>query len=275
MNYRHAFHAGNHADVFKHAALTLVLEHLRQKPQPFAVLDTHAGIGAYDLTSEAAQKTREHEEGVGRVFASGLAAAPAYTDVLRALNPDGLAAYPGSPEITRRLLRDRDRLIACELHPADVETLRARYRADPRVAVHHRDGYEAVGALLPPVERRGLVLIDPPFERADESERLIRALTTGLRRWPTGIFMAWYPVKDAAIRDALTAAARSIPFPKTLRAEFLAYPRDGVGMAGGGLLICNAPWKQDEKLSALCRELHPRLGEGRGSWSVDWMNPPP
>jgi len=272
MNYRHAFHAGNHADVFKHAALTLVLEHLRQKPQPFAVLDTHAGVGAYDLGSQAALKTREHEAGVGLVFKAGLAAAPAYTDMLRVMNPDGLAAYPGSPEIVRRLLRDHDRLIACELHPADVATLRARYRADPRVSVHHRDGYEAVGALLPPTERRGLVLIDPPFERADETERLIRALTTGLRRWPTGIFIAWYPVKDGAIRDALTAAAVSTPFPKTLRAEFLAYPQDGVGMAGGGLLICNAPWKLDETLSALCRELHPLLGEGRGSWSVDQLS---
>ena len=275
MNYRHAFHAGNHADVFKHAALALVLEHLRGKPQPFAVLDTHAGVGAYDLGSEAARKTREHEEGVGLVFAAGLAAAPAYSEMLRAMNPDGLAAYPGSPEIVRRLLRDHDRLIACELHPDDAANLRARYRADPSVAVHHRDGYEAVGALLPPTERRGLVLIDPPYERPDETTRLIRTLTVGLRRWPTGIFMAWYPVKDAAIREALAAAAVSTPFPKTLRAEFLAYPQDGVGMAGGGLLICNAPWKLDEKLEALCRELHPRLGEGRGSWSVDWAHPPP
>jgi 23S rRNA (adenine2030-N6)-methyltransferase len=272
MNYRHAFHAGNHADVFKHAALTLVLEHLRAKPQPFAVLDTHAGVGAYDLGSEAARKTKEHAAGVGLVFEPGLAAAPAYSEMLRAMNPDGvLAAYPGSPEITRRLLRDHDRLIACELHPDDVETLRRRYRADPRVSVHHRDGYEAAGALLPPAERRGLVLIDPPFERADETARLIAALGVGLRRWPTGVFMAWYPVKDAAIGNALAAAAKTTPFPKTLRAEFLAYPRDGVGMAGGGLLIVGAPWKLDEKLEALCRELQPLLGEGRGSWAVDWL----
>jgi len=271
MNYRHLFHAGNHADVFKHAALTLVLEHLRAKPQPFAVLDTHAGVGVYDLTSEGAQKTREFEEGAGLVFGRDLAAAPAYSALLREMNPDGLATYPGSPEIVRRLLRAEDRLIACELHPDDVQTLRAGYRGDRRVSVHHRDGYEAVVALTPPAERRGLVLIDPPFEQKDETQRLVTALAGGLRKWPNGIFMAWYPVKDAAIGDALAAAASA--FPKTLRAEFLAYPQDGVQMAGGGLIISNAPWKLDEKLRALCEELHPVLGEGHGSWRADYLSP--
>ncbi|HEY1753434.1 MAG TPA: 23S rRNA (adenine(2030)-N(6))-methyltransferase RlmJ [Caulobacteraceae bacterium] len=273
MNYRHAFHAGNHADVFKHAALTLVLEHLSAKPQPFAVLDTHAGIGAYDLTSEGAQKTREYEEGVGRIFGRDLPAATAYAQLLAAMNPDGLAAYPGSPEILRRLMRDDDRLIACELHPADAEVLQARYRADPRVAVHRRDGYEAVGALLPPPERRGLVLIDPPFEQPDEAARMTAALVAGLRKWPTGIFMAWYPVKDRVIGDALAAAATRTPFPKALRAEFLPYRPDGVAMAGGGLLIVNAPWKLDEKLTALCRELVPLMSDGRGTWAVEWLTP--
>jgi 23S rRNA (adenine2030-N6)-methyltransferase len=272
MNYRHLFHAGNHADVFKHAALTLVLEHLRAKPQPFAVLDTHAGVGVYDLTSEGALKTREFEEGVGLVFGPGLQSAPAYAAILREMNPSGLATYPGSPEIVRRMLRAEDRLIACELHPEDAHTLRALYRGDRRVSVHHRDGYEAVVALTPPAERRGLVLIDPPFEQKDEGRRLADALAAGIRKWPNGIFMAWYPVKDAAIGDALAAAASA--FPKALRAEFLAYPKDGVRMAGGGLVICNAPWKLNEKLQAVCEELHPRLGEGHGSWRVDVLSPP-
>jgi 23S rRNA (adenine2030-N6)-methyltransferase len=272
MNYRHLFHAGNHADVFKHAVLTLVLEHLRGKPQPFAVLDTHAGVGAYDLTSEGAQKTREFEEGVGLVFGRELASAPAYCALLREMNPEGLATYPGSPEIVRLLLRGEDRLIACELHPDDVQALRARYRGDRRVSVHHRDGYEAARALTPPPERRGLVLIDPPFEQKDETQRLAAALAAGLRKWPNGIFMAWYPVKDGQIGDALAAAGAA--FPKTLRAEFLAYPRDGVQMAGGGLLICNAPWRLDEKLSAVCEELHPLLGEGHGSWRVEYLSAP-
>jgi 23S rRNA (adenine2030-N6)-methyltransferase len=272
MNYRHLFHAGNHADVFKHAALTLVLEHLRAKPQPFAVLDTHAGVGVYDLASEDAQKTREFEEGVGMVFGRELAAAPAYSALLREMNPGALATYPGSPEIVRRLLRGEDRLIACELHPDDAQTLRARYRGDRRVAVHHRDGYEGVVALTPPAERRGLVLIDPPYEQKDEAKRLAATLAAALRKWPNGIFMAWYPVKDDQIGDALAAAAKA--FPKTLRAEFLAYPLDGVQMAGGGLVICNAPWKLDEKLRAVCEELHPLLGEGHGSWRVEQLSPP-
>jgi 23S rRNA (adenine2030-N6)-methyltransferase len=272
MNYRHHFHAGNHADVFKHAAVSLVLAHLRGKPQPFAVLDTHAGVGVYDLTSESARKTREYEEGVGRVFGRDLASAPAYGALLREMNPDGLAAYPGSPEIVRRMLRAEDRLIACELHPDDAQSLRARYRGDRRVSVHHRDGYEAAVALTPPAERRGLVLIDPPFEQTDEAKRLAAALAAGLRKWPNGIFMAWYPVKDDQIGDALAGAARA--FPKALRAEFLAYPRDGVRMAGGGLVICNAPWKLDAALRALCADLHPILGEGHGGWRVDYLSSP-
>jgi 23S rRNA (adenine2030-N6)-methyltransferase len=268
VNYRHAFHAGNHADVFKHAALTLVLGHLAQKPQPFAVLDTHAGVGVYDLASEAAQKTREYEAGAGRLFGHGLASAPRYAELLDAMNPVGLASYPGSPEIVSRMLRQHDRLLACELHPDDAQELRARYRGDPRVAVHHRDGYEAITALMPPAERRGLVLIDPPFEEPDEPQRLAEALAAGLRKWPTGIFLAWYPIKDSRIGDLLAGAAIVGRFPKALRAECSPHRRDGVAMAGGGLLICNAPWKLDEKLSALGQELSARLGDGDGSWRV-------
>lgn len=274
MNYRHAFHAGNHVDVFKHAVLTFVLEWLATKPAPFAVLDTHAGIGVYDLASGGAQRTREYEAGVGRVFEPGLASAPGYSALLRELNPDGLATYPGSPEIVRRSLRAEDRLIACELHPEDAETLKARYRGDSRVSVHHRDGYEALGALLPPKERRGLVLIDPPFEQPDEGERLAQALAAGLRKWPNGTYLAWHPIKDGLAGAALARAAVAGGFPKTLRAEFSPYPRDGVSLSGGGLLIVNTPWRLDQRITALCQELSGRLGDGRGDWAVDWLAQP-
>jgi 23S rRNA (adenine2030-N6)-methyltransferase len=270
MNYRHAFHAGNYVDVFKHAALMFVLEWLLQKPAPFAVLDTHAGIGVYDLTTGEAQRTLEYEAGAGRVFEPGLASAPGYAGLLREMNPEGLAAYPGSPEIVRRMLRGDDRLIACELHPDDAQALSRRYRDDRRVFVHHRDGYEAIGALLPPAERRGLVLIDPPFEQTDEGERLAAALAAGLRRWPTGTFMAWYPIKDGLVGAGLARAAVAGRFPKTLQAEFSPYPRDGLSLCGGGLLIVNAPWRLDERLVALCQELSGLLGDG-GGWSVDWL----
>jgi 23S rRNA (adenine2030-N6)-methyltransferase len=270
MNYRHAFHAGNHTEVLKHAALVFVLEWLVQKPQPFRVLDTHAGLGCYDLGSDPARRTGEHAEGVGRIFGRELTSAGAYAELLRSMNPDGLATYPGSPEIVRRFLRQDDRLVACELHPADVEALKLRYRRDPRIAVHHRDGYEAIGAFVPPPERRGLVFIDPPYEARDEAQTLAKALTRGLGKWPTGTFMAWYPVKDRAIADTLATAVAL--FPKTLRVEFLPYPMDGARLAGGGLIVCNAPWRLDEHLRALCEELAPLLGDGAARWSVDWLS---
>lgn len=273
MNYRHAFHAGNHTEVFKHPALSFVLERLREKSQPFAVLDTHAGLGRYDLTSEAALKTGEAKQGVGRLLGAPLPSAPAYLALIQAMNPAGLAAYPGSPEIVRHFLRDDDRLIACELHPTDAAVLKARYRADRRISVHHRDGYEAIGALLPPPERRGLVLIDPPYELTDETDRLVEALASGLKRWSNGVFMVWYPVKDPRIGDILAKAARLGGFPKALRAEFLAY-RPGQGsLPGSGLLVCNAPWKLDEQLEALCRDLSGLLGDGAARWSLDWLTP--
>jgi 23S rRNA (adenine2030-N6)-methyltransferase len=261
MNYRHVFHAGNHADVFKHAALVFVLERLLAKPQPFAVLDTHAGIGLYDLTSDEARRSPEFEAGIVRVLARGLNAAPAYLELVKAVGP---GAYPGSPEIVRRMLRGQDRLVLCELHPEDCETLKMRYRPDPRIFVHHRDGYEAIGGLLPPKERRGLVLIDPPFERKDETVRLVKALKAGLTKWPTGIFMAWYPLKDPAVGRALAAET----WPKAVRAELLPYAPGEASLPGSGLLICNAPYQLDEKLKALCAELAGLLGEGRASWAV-------
>jgi len=274
MNYRHAFHAGNHLDVFKHAALVLVLERLLDKPQPFAVLDTHAGIGVYDLTSEPAQRTGEYQDGVARLAGRGLQSAPAYAQLIDAANPSGLQLYPGSPQIVRQFLRENDRLIACELHPEDAQTLKARYRRDRRISVHHRDGYEAIRALLPPAERRGLVFIDPPFEQTDEAQRLVQALGDGLKRWPGGVFLAWYPVKDRLVGDILSRAAVAARFPKTLQAEFLAYAPGESSLRGGGIVVCNTPWKLDEKLTALCRDLGPMLGNGHATWTVDWLTAP-
>lgn len=273
MNYRHAFHAGNHTEVFKHPALAFVLERLCEKPQPFAVMDTHAGLGAYDLTAEAATKTGEAAAGVGRLLGHPLPSAPAYRALIEAMNPDGLTAYPGSPEIIRHFLREQDRLIACELHPTDAAALKARFRGDRRISIHHRDGYEAIGALLPPPERRGLVFIDPPYELTDEAERLAEALGAGLKRWSNGVFMAWYPIKDSRIGDTLARAARAGGFPKTLRAEFLAYGAGEVSLPGSGVLVCNAPWKLDEQLDGLCRDLAGLLGDGAARWSVDWLTP--
>jgi len=250
-----------------------VLARLCEKPQSFAVLDTHAGIGVYDLAGEEAQRSPEFRDGVARIFGRGLAAAPAYSGLVAAMNPDGLKTCPGSPEIVRAMLREGDRLVACELHPQDAAALKALYRNDRRIAVHHRDGYEAMGALLPPAERRGLVFIDPPFEKTDEAARLCAALAAGLKRWPTGLFMAWYPVKDRKIGEALSSAAVGTPYPKALRVELSPYLWEENSLPGSGLLIVNAPWKLDEALAGLCDELSGLLGEGHARWTVDQLTP--
>ncbi|BAV46779.1 Ribosomal RNA large subunit methyltransferase J [Mesorhizobium loti] len=271
MNYRHAFHAGNHTEVFKHAALTIVLKRLAQKPQPFMVLDTHAGIGSYDLTSEEAKRTGEKAAGVERIFGRKLISAPQYVDLLAEMNGDSITTYPGSPEIIRRMLREGDRLIACELHPEDGLRLERRYQFDQKISVQLRNGYEAIKALLPPQERRGLVFIDPPFEQRDETTQLANALRIGAKKWATGVFFVWYPIKDSAIGDEIAGATVSAEFQKTLRAEFLPYERDGIRLAGSGIIICNTPWTVDESLRNLCHELMTLIGGPKGKWSVEWV----
>jgi len=275
MNYRHAFHAGNHVDVFKHAALTFVLEWLLQKPAPFAVLDTHAGVGLYDLTTGEAQRTREYEAGVGRVFEPGLASAPGYSALLREINPDGLATYPGSPEIVRRMLRAEDRLIACELHPDDAGALRARYRGDGRAAVHHRDGYEAMGALLPPKERRGLVLIDPPYESLDELKQMLQAFAEAYRRWPSGVYLMWYPIRSASQRSMVHARFEALGIPKMLFADLAIHPDDaGIGLAGSGLMVVNPPYGADDYLAEAYAAIHQRIAApGAGYVEVARLTP--
>ena len=194
MNYRHGYHAGNFPDVMKHAVLVMLLERLKQKPQPFSVIDTHAGAGLYDLTADMAQRGGEFRHGIVRVLErSGAPAELApYLDLVRRRNPDvGARAYPGSPLLIRDSLRDDDRLQALELHPDDAALLRRSLGGDKRVSVHAGDGYLAMKALLPPTPRRGLVFVDPPFEVTDEFERIARAAAQGVKRWPTGQFAFW------------------------------------------------------------------------------------
>jgi 23S rRNA (adenine2030-N6)-methyltransferase len=268
VNYRHAFHAGNHTEVFKHAVLTLMLEQLLQKTNPFAVLDTHGGLGVYDLNSEEAMRTNERCAGVDRVFGKPLASAPMYSRIIETLNDQSLRFYPGSPELIRQALREHDRLIVCELHPQDGAILKARYRGDRRILVHERDGYEAVGALLPPRERRGLVFIDPPFEQRNEDDQIANSLRIGFRKWATGIFAIWYPIKDGALGDRIGAAAVAAGFNNVLRAEFCLFPRDGLALAGSGLVICNPPWMVDDRIRHLCQDLKEILGSQDSTWSV-------
>jgi 23S rRNA (adenine2030-N6)-methyltransferase len=271
MNYRHAYHAGGHTDVYKHAVLVMLLEHLRKKPKPFMVLDTHAGAGRYDLAAIEAEKTGEAADGIGRILARGVPAAGAYLDLIRSLNPDGLRIYPGSPAIIAAFLRADDRLVACELHEEEYAKLRRAFRDDPRVAVHHRDGYEAIKAFVPPPTRRGLVFIDPPYEKDDHHayRRLAERMNAGLRKWPGGMFAAWYPLKDRSgigqIRKAYAPGN-----PPTLAAEFLRQPADGVAFAGSGMLIVNPPFGIEAGLRALGREFAAAFDAPKASLDLDW-----
>ncbi|MFT3987377.1 23S rRNA (adenine(2030)-N(6))-methyltransferase RlmJ [Aestuariivirga sp.] len=281
MNYRHAYHAGNHADVLKHVVLARVIEHLKIKDKPFRVIDAHAGIGIYDLAGLEAGKTGEWEGGIGRM---GAVFPPhveellkPYRRVLAELNGDGpVIRYPGSPWLAAALMRLQDRLIANELHPADRTLLADCFRPDGRVMVQGLDAAACVKASLPPPERRGLILIDPPYEVKDEAERAIQMLADGVRRFATGCFLLWYPVKADGLEGQISDAAAAMEIPGTLRIELRVRESfKGGGLAGSGLIIINPPWRIDEELGVLVPALAGRLGKGDwGQGTISWLLPP-
>jgi 23S rRNA (adenine2030-N6)-methyltransferase len=319
MNYRHAFHAGNFADVFKHVILTRILVHLREKPAPFRVIDTHAGAGLYDLSGDDANRTGEWRDGIGRLAGASMAAAVGsaaaeliapYLAACRDADGPGPAQrhYPGSPVIVARLLRPQDRLIACELEPAAAAALarnlhskappRARARgargtplavpgampgAVPaldgsptargapgkapaeQVKVLRMDGWTALNAYVPPKERRGLVLIDPPYERPDDFARLADGVTAAHRKWPSGIYMLWYPVKSREGPDHLARSLRCVAPGKRLRAEIaVAAAQPPSGLSACGVIVLNPPWKLAAELAVILPALCDVLGRDAG-----------
>ena len=249
MNYRHAYHAGNFADVMKHAVLTLVIEHLKKKDKPFFLLDTHAGTGMTDLGGEEAQKTGEYRHGIARLLTAENPhpALTSYLAAMRTLGGDPLTRYPGSPALMAHLARANDRLAFCELHPEDAKTLSANFRRDARVKCHEMDGYTALKSMLPPNERRGAVLIDPPFESRSEFEALARALAEAHRRFATGTFMLWYPVKDPSVSGAFLESLAADGPPKTLALELHIMAADPARITGCGLIVVNPPFALTEK----------------------------
>lgn len=286
MNYRHAYHAGNFADVLKHAVLALVIEYLKRKPAPFRVIDTHAGPGRYALASPEAGKTGEWRSGIARLIGPDsppLTGEPArllapYLAAVRTDNPAGaLDFYPGSPLIARRLLRETDTLIANELHPEDQAALAALFRRDAIAKVMHLDGWVALRSLLPPRERRGVVLIDPPFEQEGEFDRLAQGLADGLERFATGVYLAWYPIKDpkpvARFHRTLQTARHAAPL---LCAELMIRRgTDPERLNGCGLLIANPPFTLEGELALLLPELARRLAADKGSGHrLDWLAQP-
>jgi 23S rRNA (adenine2030-N6)-methyltransferase len=274
MNYRHAFHAGGFADVIKHIVLVRMLTYLQEKQVPFRVIDSHAGAGVYDLTSDEARRGGEWLTGIARIMQARFSETTAplikpYLDIVRAFNPDReLTTYPGSPLIARALLRPQDRLTACEVEPKARKRLIDALRRDTQARVVDLDGWLALPAFVPPNERRGLVLVDPPFEAKDEFERLGAGFEQAFAKWPTGSYVLWYPVKSRRAADSLArhvamVAGASRPPGKCLRLEFSVAPQAaGTGLASAGLLIVNPPWTLAGELKAILPELEKPLGQG-------------
>jgi len=273
MNYRHAYHAGNFADVMKHAVLARVLTHLHDKPAAFRVIDTHAGAGLYDLGGVEAGKTLEWHDGIGRLIEAELdgkldepvrALLAPYLDAIAALNPAGaLTVYPGSPVLTQFLLRPQDRLIACELEPQAAAALSRQLRADARAKAIAIDGWTALTAYVPPKERRGVVLVDPPFEQPQELSRLAQGLAAAHRKWATGCYLLWYPIKDTAEITAFARKLSRLDIAKTLRIELFPEISPGdKGLRGSGLIAVNPPWRLYEELEILLPALGRVLSRG-------------
>ena len=278
MNYRHAFHAGNFADVVKHAVLTRILVHLRAKPAAFRVIDTHAGAGLYDLAGPEASRSLEWQAGIARVLAGGIAEpvrsllAP-YLDLIADLNPDGrLVTYPGSPALARSLLRRQDRLIACEIEPDAAAALKRNLGRDRRAKLVAIDGWIALNAYLPPPERRGLVVVDPSFEDDADFARLSRGLEAAHRKWAGGIYVVWYPIKGRREPDALARRLTHSGIAKILRVELCiaATPQQGP-LGGCGLIIVNPPWTLPGELSAMLPVFTTILAGKGGSHRLDWL----
>lgn len=279
MNYRHAFHAGNFADVLKHVVLMMLVEHLKKKTTPFFYLDTHAGGGSYDLSLGESQRSGEYKQGIGRLLEFPEAAlAPEVADYVRLVRAcagpgrSAITAYPGSPTIVARLRRPTDRLVLAETHAREAQSLRAAFGREKLVAVLESDGYAAVKAQLPPRENRGLVLIDPPFENDDEFDRILAVLLTGLGRWPTGTFCVWYPLSERAAPLRFRRELEQSGIRKVLDVALSVMPDDtAVGLRGSGLVIVNPPWLLDERLAELLPDLHRLLvPDGAGGTSVEW-----
>jgi len=281
MNYQHAFHAGNFADVHKHIVLTLIVEHLRAKPAAFRVIDSHAGAGRYDLGGAEAARSGEWRDGIARLIAAkadlgeGRAGAlvKIYCDAVAALNKSGtLRLYPGSPLLAAARLRPQDRLIACEVEPRAAAVLAAVLRPFRGAKVLTIDGWTAIRANVPPKERRGLVLIDPPFEERDDFNKLSGALEDAHRKWPTGIYMLWYPITERAAPDALARRLRRLRVPKILRSEIArAAPGADAGLTGSGLVIVNPPYTLERDLKVLQPVLIRVLAAGGGE-RLDWLS---
>lgn len=286
MNYRHIYHAGNFADVLKHIVLSRILAYLQKKDKAFRALDSHAGIGLYDLSCDEAQKTGEWHEGIGRLI--GPAAKPLppsvadliapYIDVIRSLNeetPDRIQLYPGSPKLIQMLSRPQDRSTFIELHPEDIKSLKANCGHDRRSHIRQDDGWVALRADLPPTERRGMVLVDPPFEEIGEYDRMVTEFLKGYKRWPTGTYCLWYPIKARRDIDQMAEKLAETGIDNILRADLIIHKLDTAKRLNGtGLFIVNSPYLLYEELKTLLPFLAERLGQEASRHYLEWVAKP-
>ena len=286
MNYRHAFHAGSFSDVLKHAVLARILVHLKRKEAPFRFIDTHAGAGRYDLSGEEARRSPEWREGIARVLTARPPApvGELLRPYLQAVGPHDAegrpVAYPGSPAIAQTLMRAQDRIALCEASPDEREALIAALGRDRRLSIVSTDGYVALNAYLPPKERRGVILIDPPFEAPGEAGGIVHALERALRKWPTGAYVAWRPIRDARDDARFLNAVAALGAPNVLRLELDIGPGP-IGAHGqepltrAGLLVVNPPHPLVGEARTLLPWLAQTLGRGEGGKQLcDWVTEP-
>ncbi|EKO3660104.1 23S rRNA (adenine(2030)-N(6))-methyltransferase RlmJ [Vibrio metschnikovii] len=277
LSYRHSFHAGNHADVLKHIVQSLILNALQQKETPFVYHDTHSGVGRYDLTHEWSEKTGEYKQGIGRLWqqTDTPAAIDSYLDAVKALNQgDELRYYPGSPRIAHAHLRAQDRMVLSELHPSDYPLLEQEFARDRQVAIYKQDGFARLKASLPPKERRGLVLIDPPYELAKEYRDVVQAIAQSHKRWSTGIYAIWYPVVNRCdIEDMLDGLA-NLGIRKILQIELGVAPDTNQrGMTASGMIVINPPWKLESEMQTILPFLKQAIAPATGHFKVEWVVP--
>lgn len=278
LSYRHSFHAGNHADVLKHLVLMLIIESLQQKEKGFYYLDTHAGVGRYRLFSEEAEKTAEFSEGIGRLWQYPLADLPTeigrYIKLIKSLNgSDTLRYYAGSPLIAAMMLRPQDRALLTELHPTDFPLLRNNFKQFDNIVTKRDNGFQQIKATLPPKERRGLILIDPPYELKEDYDLVVEAIREGYKRFATGIYAIWYPVVFRQQTKKMIKGLEATGIRKILQVELAVRPdSDKLGMTASGMIIVNPPWQLEQQMKSILPLLTEVLApEGVGSWTVQWI----
>jgi 23S rRNA (adenine2030-N6)-methyltransferase len=277
MNYKHIYHAGNFADVAKHVGLLFCLDALKRKDAPFFALDSHAGRGQYELQAAEAQKSGEAERGIQRLIATSIdeESLAGYFEAVRARRGKRLNTYPGSPGLIAGALRPQDRALLVELMPAEARAAEREITSLGRLRTQIEDGYAALKAFLPPEERRGLVLIDPPYESMDELKAMLLAFADAYRRWPTGIYLLWYPIRSATQRTLVHARFEALKIPKMLFADLAIHPDDaGLGLAGSGLIIVNPPFGADQHLLDAYGAIHRSIAApGAGYVEVARLTP--